>query len=307
MHIILKEKKFLFIFLAHLFCSIESNSTNLLHEPEVLSATEITKKATEWQTSFTWKYPGISISFVYENQQAGFAVKLFEISVYLYQYRLLPTTEELKTMISAQNYYFAEPLVIMKSCPQQISMEQLTEIIKTKQVVFYTGAGISASGDVATMSTLMQSLKMDKGLLHFLKFAWKNPQELTNHFSTFCLSAIHANPTNAHEALKEISINTKRAIITENVDLLQQRTGIDPIHAASKDLHSLAEYMRKIDTIICIGLSHDDRGLLSWYKQCNPHGIIIALDLKIPSYLSSHDYVLLGDLQETLPFLSSKL
>jgi hypothetical protein len=65
--------------------------------------------------------------------------------------------------------------------------------------------------------------------------------------------------------------------------------------------------IKKIDAIVCIGLSHDDRGFLAWYKLHNPNGIIIALDLKKPSYLGSEDMLILGDLHDTLPHLLKQI
>mgnify|MGYP002336096872 CR=1 FL=1 len=140
----------------------------------------------------------------------------------------------------------------------------------------------------------------------FLKAAWRNPEQIRAAFGSFCESAINSEPTSAHYALKALAQEKEVAIITENVDLLQQRTGIEPIFALSELLASVSEAdWRQIDAIICIGLSHDDRGLLAWYKQQNPEGLLVAIDLKIPNYLSDNDYVCLGDLQEILSQLGN--
>jgi hypothetical protein len=48
-------------------------------------------------------------------------------------------------------------------------------------------------------------------------------------------------------------------------------------------------------------MSADDRGLLQWYKDQNPQGKIIAFNLEVPQYVGQDDYVVLGDVQKTLP------
>lgn len=47
--------------------------------------------------------------------------------------------------------------------------------------------------------------------------------------------------------------------------------------------------------------SPDDCGFLSYYKENNPQGTIIAFDLETPSYLSETDYLVQGDVQILLP------
>ena len=66
------------------------------------------------------------------------------------------------------------------------------------------------------------------------------------------------------------------------------------------------EWLKEIDGVITIGLSYDDRGFLGWYKENNPNGKIIAIDLEQPSYLGNEDFILKGDCQEILPELEEK-
>lgn len=66
-------------------------------------------------------------------------------------------------------------------------------------------------------------------------------------------------------------------------------------------------YFKDIDAVVCVGLSHDDRGLLAFYKQHNPAGVIIAIDLKQPNYLGEEDILVMGNLQEIVPKLAKKL
>ncbi len=278
----------------------------LLEKPRELSAEQIEELASQWHTTFTWNwsYKGLAklaCSFVYENSKAGFALKYFGIPLYSKNYRFIPTMQELQHYFQPSNYYFDKALVYYNSNPQQINKEALFTLITNKRCIFYTGAGISAMNGIATMGSLEESLAMDKGIAQFLKDAWSHPDRLCNAFADFCHKAIYSSPTLAHYTLKRIAQEKEVAIITENVDLLQHRTGIEPIFSASDKIALLSpKDWQKVDAIICIGLSHDDRGLLAKYRDSNPNGILIAIDLKIPTYLADCDYICLGNLQEIL-------
>jgi len=237
-------------------------------------------------------------------------IKLLKIPVYSYNYRYSYNLEELKQLFKGgfPAYYLAEPLTYTTTSPQEITQDQLVEIIKNSSIIFYTGAGLSASGNVATMNELVESLELKDGLKQFLKVAWHNPKKIIHAFSKFCKTAIESPPTDAHYALKDICLQKNSAMVTENVDLLQHRTGILPIFAYSETLRSLKkEDYAAIDYIICVGLSHDDRGFLAKYKENNPQGTIIAIDLKTPDYLSDNDMFMNGDLQKIVPYIAKKI
>jgi hypothetical protein len=58
-----------------------------------------------------------------------------------------------------------------------------------------------------------------------------------------------------------------------------------------------------VNVIVCVGLSHDDRGFLAYFKKHNPEGVIIAIDKGNPDYLSNNDYIVREDLQIVLPIM----
>lgn len=278
----------------------------LLESPKLISEKQMQDLVNSWTTCFTWswRYKSVklaSCSFIYEDKKAGFAIKAMSVPIFWKKYRVLPNVHDFKGFFSFSNYYFATPLEIKKSNPIPIKQADLNAFMAEKRCVFYTGAGLSAAADVPTMDGLMRLLKMDKGEWSFIKEAWKSPRELCEVFESFCKSMINAEPTKAHYALKELAQKNNVAIITENLDLLQHRTGVEPIFAYSDKLRSVTQNeWKQVDVIICIGLSHDDRGLLAWYKQQNPKGKILAIDLKAPCYLSDDDYFCMGDLQRIL-------
>ncbi|WCR57911.1 hypothetical protein [Wolbachia endosymbiont of Ctenocephalides felis wCfeJ] len=105
-------------------------------------------------------------------------------------------------------------------------------------------------------------------------------------------------------------------LVTENLDLLHQRSGIQPlgrIDTADKMNFSWlkknikGKHFRRVDFIIATGLNSDEVGLLALYKKHNPKGKIIAMNLVQPNYLGDDDILVAGDLQETLPDLFENL
>lgn len=309
--------KSLYIFCLHLIVDIYPNA--LLQKPKALSDAEIETLANDWQTQFCWNFKlrgfGIAnFTCSYEKGKSNFILQLFKIPLRSYNY---PYTSEFKHYFgsdskSVHSYYFAQPLELHQAnaTPQKINFDELCKILEDKQFIFYTGAGISAAAKVATMSDLMRSLKMgcDQNMFtcSFLKEIILNPKAITDAFSDFCKSAIHSIPTNAHYALNQIAQHRNICIITENVDLLQHRTGNAPIFTHSDTLYSVTnDDLKAVDVIITVGLSCDDCGFLSYYKEHNPNGIIIAINLEKPNYLSDKDFLIDQDAQTLLPSLAS--
>lgn len=289
-------------FLCIILYNLSTQATVLLQKPTSFSTEELNSLIQSWNTHFTWHFKKIaSSSFHYKNGNAGFAIKLLSIPLYWKNYTVLPTLQEFTHHILSRPYLFDTPLKYTKSNPTHIHEKELYSFIMNKKCIFYTGAGLSANSNVATMKQLEKSLSMDKGAYHFLKTAWCKPKQMQNAFAAFCVSMINEKPTNAHYTLKTIAEEKSAAILTENLDLLQHRTGVLPIFAGADTLLSIPDTdWQNVDAIICIGLSHDDRGLLAWYKRHNPAGILIAINLTAPNYLSDTDYVCLGDIQTIL-------
>ena len=65
--------------------------------------------------------------------------------------------------------------------------------------------------------------------------------------------------------------------------------------------------VQQLDCIVTVWLRADDSGLLWRFKEQNPEGRIIALNVEPPPYLDEKDYYLEGDAQETVPQISEIL
>ncbi len=209
------------------------------------------------------------------------------------------------------SYIVAERRVIKNAHPQHLSREELETIVRDKNILFYTGAGLSLASDVPAMHELNALLGVEAGerFLFSLENAWKNPREFASKIVAFHQLCLFSSPTKAHLALKELAVLKNSRVITENLDCLHEASGIYPYRIDAKQLRNEigGESLAPFDYMICIGLSYDDHGFLGWYKQQNPQGKIIAIDLKQPSYLGDEDFLVVGDLQEVIPSIQEKM
>jgi len=282
----------------------------MLEKPKFLSTSEIEERAANWETCFAWASgKGCNVIFTYEQGQAGFLVQAFWIPIRSYNFPYISMIKEIIQPKEVQyEYLFRMPLIIDNPSPRKLTLDELCDFLRDKTFIFYTGAGLSASGNVAAMNSLMQSLKVDRGITPFIKEAFFDPKPVTAAFADFCKSAIVGTPTPGHYAIHEIAQQRNIAIVTENVDLLQHRTGSEPLRVHSSPVRTATpEDFKAIDVIVCVGLSHDDCGFIAHYKEQNPEGILVALDLGMPNYLSERDYLVQDDLQVVLPHMATAL
>jgi NAD-dependent SIR2 family protein deacetylase len=194
--------------------------------------------------------------------------------------------------------------------PQEMEMAQLVEALKDKKVLFYTGAGISMASGVHSMDQLQESLgiEMSQKVDDLLKRAVANPQSVIDSWEEFTKAAFEKPATPAHQSLGTLAQKLKSQIFTENVDHLQERAGVKATHLTGPWLKENVqpEWLKDIDVVITVGLSYDDRGFLGWYKENNPNGKIVGVNLSQPSYLGNEDFMLKGDCQKVIPELEKE-
>jgi hypothetical protein len=308
-------KKYIFVILISIVHISYANI--LLQSPKLLSNKDVQKMVDQWSTTFRWNFAKnwVKFSCTYEKQEANIILHTGYLPIRSYNFPYLKNLKRFlqkffpqKQTKTSPNYYFDEQLVKTRFNPQKIDSSTLFDLLINKKFIFYTGAGISAASSVATMSQLEESMYMGSGILNFLKILIMEPQKLCFAFKQFCKLCVDAQPTPAHIALHKIAQNKSCAIITENVDLLHQRAGSLPFYANCSEIHAITpENTQDIDLIICVGLSYDDRGLLTYFKKHNPAIKFIAIDIGNPSYLSEQDYLVQEDLQCVISKLSKVL
>ena len=160
------------------------------------------------------------------------------------------------------------------------------------------------------MDQLQETLgiEMSEKVDSLLKKAVANPQGVIDSWEEFTKAAFEKPATPAHQSLGGLAQKLKSQIFTENVDHLQERAGVKATHLTGPWLKENVrpEWLKDIDAVITVGLSYDDRGFLGWYKENNPNGKIVALNLSQPSYLGNEDFMLKGDCQKVVPELEKE-
>lgn len=199
-----------------------------------------------------------------------------------------------------------------------IEMEELAEILlklKGREIIFYTGAGISKSGNmpVWTGSDLKNELGIGIDSNMFAEKFFHRPNELINTIKTFVNQLFADSTTLAHEAIAEIvSVKPGIIIFTENYDLKHEATG-SGITACHTHTNPATFSMVKLRTkhaklLLTVGLSHDDVAIIRYIKRNSPDVKLICLALshnEIPEYISENDYVIIGDCHHILPQLAA--
>jgi NAD-dependent SIR2 family protein deacetylase len=215
-------------------------------------------------------------------------------------------TDEQKTPTG--EYLVSQPRKLENQHPQNIDQLQLAELIKEKNILIYTGAGISAEKGLS-MEDMLHSLGIES-IENFQHTMLEDPEKILTAWKNFHKIAFESEPTAAHRAITKIALTKNCQVLTENFDSLQQKAGIKPFvmsgPAIKKEIQP--EWLKEVNIVICVGLSQDDRGFLAWYKEHNTNGKIISINQsKEPVYLGDDDLFLQGDLQKIVPGIAQKI
>ncbi len=203
--------------------------------------------------------------------------------------------------------YLVHERRILSEEPIEVDKDFLQHFLLSGRVAIYTGAGISAAAGVPTMGQLNDLFGFEEGeeFLKSLEKIIQTPLATAKSARLFHNACFSSNDTAAHQAIAILSKTYEISVITENLDCLHEVSGIQPYRINADEIRQEVsrEDARAIDLIVCIGLSHDDRGFLGWYKHMNLKGRILAVDIGQPSYLGAEDFILHADLQKVLPSL----
>ncbi|MDR1333806.1 MAG: hypothetical protein LBJ71_01155, partial [Holosporaceae bacterium] len=143
----------------------------------------------------------------------------------------------------ASSYFPEDQKLVGSGTPKDMPTAALAKIIKTQKVIFYSGAGISA-GAVPVMDKLMndlgisQNLTEERNLQKYVGEIIQNPDHYVEILQNFYEKCRNAAPTTAHRELAKMVTTFQHILITENVDKLHQKTGLDPIVFAGSDKYS---------------------------------------------------------------------
>jgi len=193
--------------------------------------------------------------------------------------------------------------------PQSINVSELTELLSdAKNVLMFTGAGISVSSGVPDMSLLNQLI--DESF---------NPTndyiiELINNNSKKRLSKViklHGLFVNSAPSISHLRISDLYSffccdLITGNLDGLHEKTGVIPKYYTDpkNEVDNLGEY----DVLLTIGLGEEgNMNLTDKYRNANSTGKVIAINKECPPYLLNNDYWIPGNCDEILEKLCVSL
>ncbi len=291
-----------------LLLSINIHPNILLRAFKKIPEQEITVRIKKWNTAFQWR-PSLKslITFAYCNKTAGFKLERSSKPNYEHNPNVLKNFYKkpyLKNIKNARDIWFNQRIICKKPCPKKIDFDELATLLKNNNFIFYTGAGLSAT-KVPTLLELEQSLCLDKGITKLIKQIKKDSNQINEAFATFCKKAQNSSPTRAHKSIAKIAQSKPCAIITENLDLLHEKTGIKTIYAISQEIDSITtQDLQEIKIIFCIGLRRDHFGLLGHLKKQNPDIVFIGLNINTPEYLGKKDYLIQDDAQKILPRLA---
>ncbi|MBF8264076.1 MAG: hypothetical protein HW387_1741 [Parachlamydiales bacterium] len=209
-------------------------------------------------------------------------------------------------------YAITSPRFFEKSSPHVVSVAFLLSLIKKHYIAFYTGAGLSISSNVPSMSNLEEMIGINPkiGFNASMESILNSPENTTRNIYQFYRACFYSKPSKAHYAIYKLANFKKCPVFTENLDFLHEITGISPYRISPEIVseHVLSPTdVKVLDYMICVGLSHDDRGFLNWYKSNNPKGKIIAIDFGVPTYLGDEDFIIQEDLQQVFEFLENGL
>lgn len=335
----------LFILATCLFtnCAIRADSpSNYFFDPKLYTTEELTQELAEKTLDMCWAFGEDShFRFVSGNDAIYFEVYLGDLpDIYngflarvkskfieregkskqlVFSYKIKNDGNEIINELDSQekghpneySYIVTDRRVIANAIPQSMSQDELASIIRERNILFYTGAGLSIASGVPAMNELNELLGLEEGerFLFSLESALEHPREFASKIRIFHQACCLNSPTRAHFALKELAILKNIRIVTENLDCLHEASGIYPYRVDPEHLRNEigGVALSQFDYVVCIGLSHDDRGFLGWYKQQNPQGKIIAVNLNQPSYLGDEDFLVIGDLQEVIPAIQEAM
>ncbi len=325
-------------------CNAYGREADFFSNPEVISTNEIHEQLDSKSLDMCWQFgENAFFHFISKKDEVYFEVlfadipicydesvkKLFidkskfvdsngkEYYIFYYEWKNnepsvinLPRKQNKEHGSDNASYLVDKRRIFEQSTPQKITEDGILSIIADKNILFYTGAGISVASGVPSMTQLNDLLGLKEGeeFAISLENAFRNPEEFSKKISTFHNACFFSPLTQAHKALTKLAKFKNTKIVTENLDCLHEYSGILPYRINAKELREAGGIqLSNIDYIICIGLSYDDRGFLGWYKNNNPNGKIISVDLGLPSYLGNEDFLIQADIQYLIPSLTDRI
>jgi len=202
----------------------------------------------------------------------------------------------------------ARPAPLPSEVPQgvrPISVEEFCDMLTTKSVLLFTGAGLSVAGGFPDAEALASTLGFDddQPVDAFVRDVFERPDSLVRRIRRM----YDARPTPAHRAIKRLQDLLGVAVWTGNFDGLHQATGTRVRFVMSTDEQFDPAELWPFDVVIAIGASaFGFANFACAYRQARPDGHVIATNSDIPPYLVAGDAFIQGDVQTILPAVADQ-
>ncbi|HSX37587.1 MAG TPA: hypothetical protein VLE95_02020 [Chlamydiales bacterium] len=189
--------------------------------------------------------------------------------------------------------------------PQQISIASCKAFLQNKKCLIVVGTALAEHAGVATRSHFASEIGLEKGKTvdSFVHRFLLKPESILQQYIERTEKGLFGEPTPLIRDLALLSTRLDAPIFTCNFDQLIQKTGVSVVNILEGKTTSVEEILQNVDVILTIGLSRDPERVLAYFKNTNPRGAIVAVDLKQPCYLGDEDFLLSMDLREAIPEL----
>ena len=211
-----------------------------------------------------------------------------------------------KTGAPALDQEHPQPPPLPATGIREMGVEEVCSVLVEKQVLIFTGAGISTAGGFPDAATFWPSLGLggDQPVSGFIRDVFECPPSLVER-----IEAIYrAKPTPAHWALKRLQDRFGLAIWSGNFDGLHEASGTRIRFVTSTDEKFTYEELRRHDVVLTVGVSQFGFGnFAAAYREARPDGRIIAINPELPPYLVPGDGLVRAGCQEVLPDIARRL
>ena len=154
---------------------------------------------------------------------------------YMYQYRNGILTKQVQEQEQNRIYKprsskMKEEETIPYTVGDEKKLDKVLYLIKAniKNTIFYTGAGVSRESGIITFSELFSQWKLDRPE-EFIKTIDAEPDVMLHVFRQFIGTFQSAKPNRNHYLLRNIVREHGGTIVTENLDVLHELSGVQPI------------------------------------------------------------------------------
>lgn len=247
---------------------------------------------TLWETSGGYTY-GIALSMDYANNQFGWrsqilnqAMGILRESFYgdIYVEKLNPahTIEPSATAFNDVNMLLLDDFV-----------EKLFS--ELDQSILYSGAGMAVGAGVWDLKELRKNLFLNS-VEEFVDATANHKRKLLSVIEEFAILLYETVPTESYNILTGLQNTYNMIVITENRDMLHQKSGHRVI--TREGLKKFPLWLKN-KTLIIVGLSADHSGIVKLYRLINRRMPIYVVNSEgIPSYCTGNDMVCIADLND---------